>query len=186
MFKLHCTTRPTTTRGGFTLLEILIVISIILIVGVMGAASYTLARRGIAIDLQSDKLVVTMNKLRDEAKISAKCTGIAFANDSAPQLISGEYVKSSRACDGVRTKSPISGWPSDISVTAINTDSLPTNELEVIFVPPRGVMQIEPAARNVEIQLTFTKTSEPVSRIISISKDSGTIEKHKINHATSQ
>jgi prepilin-type N-terminal cleavage/methylation domain-containing protein len=54
-------------KKGFTLIEILIVITIIAILAVLSAAGYTAFRKAALIDLSADSLVAQINEMRDKA-----------------------------------------------------------------------------------------------------------------------
>lgn len=175
-------------REAFTLLEILIVISIITMVSLMGAGSYKLARRGIAIDLQGDKIVVLLNqyrdlsKFRDTSKESSTCHGLYFKKGEMPQKVEAPYNPATRTCSDQTTTTLLSDWPSDIVVNTLESDILPLEQATIFFSPPRGRMIFDnnaQSAHEIRATITFHGGASTALRSIVINRDTGTVEKRK-------
>ena len=171
-------------REAFTLLEILIVLAIITTIAVMGAGSYRLARRGIAIDIQSDKIVVLLkpyrdsSKFRDASKSTSYCYGMRLEKGVGPQRVEAPYDNAQRKC-GEQAVTAMADWPTDIIITGIETDTIPVEHAVVLFAPPRGRMDLDPSAREIRATIGFENNASNATRTLSISRDTGTIEKTK-------
>ncbi|MEK9132909.1 MAG: prepilin-type N-terminal cleavage/methylation domain-containing protein [Patescibacteria group bacterium] len=151
--------------SGFTLMEIIIVVGIILILAVMGMGSYSIARRAIVMDLETDKLVALLNSTRDESKKTAKCFGIRFAKNSAPRKIHSIYANYVNGCSNEFALVDVE-WSKEIVVG---------EDLTVIFIPPQGAMKLDPEAKTAQIVLNYNGTNSV--RTISFNTETGKIEK---------
>ena len=132
--------------SGFTLIEIIVVISIIMIFAAISLGGFSAMRRTIALDINTDTMVNTLNALRGESQRGITCSGVNFKVQAQPEKITTPYVNATRTCDlSSPQKSPLA-WSQDTAVTSIkSTDAesgVPANEneLTVLFAPPRGTM----------------------------------------------
>lgn len=151
--------------SGFTLMEIIIVVGIILILAVMGMGSYSVARRAIVMDLETDKLVALLNSTRDEAKKTSKCFGIRFSQDAAPKKIHSIYANYVNGCSNEFALVDVE-WAKEVVVG---------EDLTVLFVPPQGTMRLDPEAKTGEVVLSYKGTNS--TRTISFNTETGKIEK---------
>lgn len=164
--------RPVFT--GFTLMEIIIVISVVLILAVLGIGSYGVARRAIAIDLETDKLVAALASAREESKIGLLCRGFLFKKNTAVQKIEAAYRNPVLGCDNNYEKSAFPA-SAEVAVAGLTEDDAAVDEFSVIFAPPLGKMQIRHGAKTAEITLAL-KTG-PNARRILLNSETGKIEK---------
>lgn len=162
------------TVMAFTLIEILIVISIILIIASMGIGAYSSARRGITVDLESDKIVATLHSFRSEAQNTSKCIGMIFQKGKTPRRIESGFLNMVDGCDTTSGSSPLP-FDSDIAVSALTLGINQRGEFSVLFVPPLGIMQFVPSAGDGSIEIS-TKTSSS-KRTIVLNSQTGKIEK---------
>lgn len=155
-------------KYAFTLIEILLVLSVILIVATLGIGSYTAARQNMAIDLEADRLVVLFHELRDASRTGTRCFGLRFEKNEDPQKIEAAYRNPRQGCDPNETNSPLS-WSPEISVAQENTVS-------VLFIPPHGNIKIQPDADAAEVTLALKKVPQK-TRTIMIEPSTGKIWK---------
>ena len=159
---------------AFTLIELLIVISIIMIIATVGITSFSSARMGLVVDLESDKLVSLLHTLRNETRAKSKCFGIAFEKNKPPQKIEAAYKNPVEGCD-----KPVSStlqFDPDLVLTDVKLDARAQNAMSVTFVPPYGTMQFEPHGNDLELALSL-RTGAYVAQTIRISSTTGKIEK---------
>ncbi len=171
-------------RHGFTLIEILIVITVIAILATMAVGAYGLIRVNMAIDLQADKVVAQFHTLRAEAQTQANCIGMRFKTGEYPQMVYVPYIQRQRICevDSANKRIVPMSWPPDISVDQMymNADTRDT-EIIVWFVPPEGKLKLENPADVLDVMLKIQRGSQVRCRQVSISAASETIEKSTPN-----
>lgn len=162
-------------NSAFTLLEILLVIAIIAILAMAGAGSYSIARRGIAVDLETDKIIALLQDLREQTKISATCIKVQFLKNQ--QKITKETAQyENRRCGNFSSSDiPLN---SNIVTADITANETARDNLAVLFTPPFGALSSEPTAQTAEIKLAF-KTNQTAWKKISINLISGKIEKSR-------
>lgn len=162
-------------KKAFTLIEILIVISIILIITSIGIGSYTMVRKNMTVDLETDKLVAVMHSLRETSRTEVKCAGLKLTKNSPPEKIEALYKNAVDGCDETETLSEID-WSNEIIISEIALDGIKHNVASVIFVPPMGNMQLKPTASKSDITLAL-KNGNYKTKTISLDKLTGKIEK---------
>lgn len=140
---------------GFTLIEILIVISIISIIVGVGVTSYGKSRKNLLIDIETDKLVADLQVMRDQTKVAPKCIRVIFKKNTPPEKIELEYKNSVEKC-GNLTGAPLNGY------------------LTVTFIPPYGTIELQP---NTDIAYIKLGIDENFSRTISINRNTWKIAK---------
>lgn len=153
------------SKNGFTLIEIIIVISIILIISGIGIGIYANSRKHLVVDLDADKLIALLHSLREEAKTAspAKCLGIRFSNDETPLKIESSFDSDSQSCASERSASNIQRsassiqWGAETVIADILLDSSTADDLSVLFVPPFGEIEFSPAGSESEITLSFKR-----------------------------
>lgn len=155
-------------KHAFTLIEILLVLSVILIVAMLGIGSYTAARQNMTIDLEADRLVILFHELRDASRAGARCFGIRFEKNENPQKIEAAYQNPRQGCDPNETSSPLP-WSPEISVAR-------ENAVSVLFIPPHGNIKIQPDADFAEVTLALKKVPQK-TRTITIEHATGRIWK---------
>ncbi len=153
---------------AFTLLEILIVISIIMIIALMGIGSFSAARQNLVVDLETDNVVALLYSLRDSARNQPKCSGIVFALQQAPKRITsgcGKEVTTERAA-----------LSAEVTLQKIMLDGSEREEMTLLFTPPFGTMQFSHGGR--EATLIFGLKNKPaLSRTVIVDRETGRIEK---------
>lgn len=152
-------------KRAFTLIEIIFVIAVILLVASLGVGGYTASRRNMAIDLETDRLVVLLHELRDASKKGNVCHGIRLKKNEAPRKIEKTYLNKKSGCSNEEKQSEIS-WEGEVE----------TNELSVIFIPPHGEMKIEPVNEETEIRVNL-KRNPGNTRTVMLEPETGRIEK---------
>lgn len=152
-------------KRAFTLIEIIFVIAVILLVASLGVGGYTASRRNMAIDLETDRLVVLLHELRDASKKGNVCHGLRLKKNEAPRKIEKAYLNKKSGCGGEEKQSEIS-WEGEVETT----------ELSIIFIPPHGEMKIEPVNEKTEVQVNLKKSSG-TKRTIILEPQTGKIEK---------
>ncbi|MFA6521887.1 MAG: prepilin-type N-terminal cleavage/methylation domain-containing protein [Candidatus Gracilibacteria bacterium] len=165
---------------GFTLVEIIIVVSIILTLAVLGVESYAVARRSMVIDLTTDKLVQALYSSREQAKNSAKCTGMRFETNKMPQNIEADYKNPVDGCENDFEVSSAT-WTKETQIYALLLDSDQKESFDVVFIPPLGQIKLPDGFKNAEIILSLKNQTN--SRKIILSSLTGKIEK-LLNNAT--
>lgn len=163
---------------AFTLIEILIVVSIILVISAVGIDIYSSSRKNLVTDLESDKLVSMLHTIREEAKSSSpsKCVGIKLAKNENPQKIESPYLSAQKACSDSINTAPMS-WNSEAVISEIAVDDSQKKYLSVLFSPPFGEMQFL-GGNGATAQLTVAfKANTQYFKKISINKASGRFEK---------
>ena len=165
---------------GFTLIEIIVVISIIMIFAAISVGGFAAMRRTIALDINTDTMVNTLNALRGESQRGTMCSGVRFKVQAQPEKITAPYVNATRTCDlSSPQKTPFT-WSQDTAVTSIRSTEVESgvpaneNELMVLFAPPRGTM-LSPLAGKI---ITLT-SSDGRSRTISINPITNTVNAQK-------
>ncbi len=168
------------TKTGFTIIELLIVITIILILAVMGAGAYSVGRRIAVIDTHAEKLVSQLNASRDKAKAvrgadGPLCYGFIFEKGKVPQAISTKYSNNREGCN--RIEQPVTralSWQPDVTIKSLKTGVQGEPEkFQLLFSPPHGTITLD----NTETSLTIELSYKDRTRTIKINEASGLIEK---------
>lgn len=163
-------------KHAFTLIEIIVVVSIVLIMAALGVGSYRAARQNITIDLEADKLMTTLFALRDLSTVKAKCFGARLERGKEPQKIEADFNRALNnasgsgpgGCDLRGERRSILPWSPEVEVT---------NEgISILFMPPHGKIQIFPTMEAKEVNLAL-KNMPQVARTIIINPASEKIEK---------
>ncbi len=173
------------SNRGFTIIEFLIVITIIMTLAVMGAGAYSAGRKIAVIDLHAEKLVSVLNSLRDKARAGAKsgatpkCYGLTFTVGSAPKLVERNYLNSRELCENTLQPVEAFEWQPDVKLKSIlvsgNENSAP---LDVIFYPPHGnILPITGISSDQNTRFTFIIEYKDRTRTIEVDETSGRIEK---------
>lgn len=158
---------------GFTLIEILVVISILLLITTMGIDVYSGSRKYMVVDLESDKLVSLLQSYRQEAKAFGKCIGVKIEISKPPVKAVSDYDGVNQDCDEDLQFTPIA-WSGEADISQV---SPPANELTVLFSPPFGEIQMQPVGSD-ERQVTISFKNKPeVFKAISINSATGKIQK---------
>lgn len=162
---------------GFTIVELLIVISVIAIIAVMGAHAYSVGRRTAIIDIHAEKLTSLLHSFRDKTKADKEpmCTGMIFKKGETPQKIQVLFKNSYVGCD--RTAAPVQtllDWQNDVMIETIriagNDSDVP---LKLLFAPPHGIIVADPEGQSFTIIIRY----KDITRIIEINTAAGRIER---------
>lgn len=146
---------------GFTLIEIIVVIAIIMIFAAVSAGGFSAMRRTVALDISTDTIVNTLNALRGESQRGTSCSGMQFQAGSTPKKITALYSNATRSCNLSSLQESPFIW---------NHDSTIESDLTILFAPPRGTM----VAPTEEKKLTLTSNNGR-SRTIKINPLSNTV-----------
>ncbi|PJC36638.1 hypothetical protein CO046_04450 [Candidatus Peregrinibacteria bacterium CG_4_9_14_0_2_um_filter_53_11] len=170
--------RSTGAKAGFTLLELIIVITVLMLVTALGLGSYGLARASLIMDLQSERLVATLNSLRDQAKTHTDCIGVDFTNDAYPELLRQPYTNPREGCSGDIERTEFPNWSKDVVTSQLSLDGRElSTPLVIFFIPPTGVVRIDPAAQVTTITISLTRYGYVRERTIEIDATTGRIQR---------
>ncbi|MBI5412720.1 prepilin-type N-terminal cleavage/methylation domain-containing protein [Candidatus Peregrinibacteria bacterium] len=161
--------------SGFTLIEIIIVISIILIISGIGIFNYTAVRKNMAIDLETDKIVQILNLMREETKSSGRCIGIKFKKSETPARLESAYNGQTKGCD-TAAEMAMSEFRELLAVN-LEEDGREIPDWSVMFVPPFGAMRFSPDALESAKIVFALKNAEQNTRTVSLEPVSGRIVK---------
>lgn len=165
-------------KKAFTVIEMLIVITIIAIVAVMGTSAYSLSRRAITIDLQAGSLVANLQSLREEAKRGSVCIGMRFEEKKTPLKISAPYLNRARGC-GEEVSAEDIRWPNDIGFSQFLINGKKSKKIDVLFAPPGGNMLLTDNAEQGHIWLMLLSSPNRNESIVELNSRSGIIQKIK-------
>lgn len=165
-------------KKGFTLIEILLVLGIVLMLATIGLGVFSGARQNLSIDLETDKLIAAFNSLRASAQAKAECFGIAFEQNKPPQKITASYLNRRQGCDS-NVQQLLFPLPNGIVISNLSIDGGQKNEFTIWFVPPQGTLQLDPRGEQAEIIIS-TASSSGVSKKIVIHTATGVIEKKSL------
>lgn len=155
-----------TCAAGFTLVEILVFLTIVLIISIVGISSYTSSRRSMLLNIESDRIVSLLHSMREISQTQAKCLGIRFEKDKTPQGIESIYLNKVQKCSPDEKPYPI----------ALENEIISQQSLSVMFIPPAGNMQILPIG--VEPRVTMAlKLTTSIPTTITLNSQTGKIEK---------
>lgn len=169
--------------AAFSLIEMVIVISIITIMSTIGITSYRSAKRGILIDIESDKLVVLMQKMRSQTRAGGQtkpqCFGVFFKLNEKPQQLVTTYNTETKKCnaEGADAETSDIEWSDELALQHITADQSEPSELKIFFLPPHGDLKMKPLSADLLVGFTG---GFPQQRRIFINGASGTIEKTKL------
>jgi prepilin-type N-terminal cleavage/methylation domain-containing protein len=162
-------------KKGFTLMEILVVLGIIVMLATIGLGIFAGSRRSLTVDLETDKLVAAFHALRGEAQTKAKCFGVVFEPNKPPQKIVSAYLNRLQGCSANENQSALP-WEKEIVISGLALDGGSKNELKVWFVPPNGKLKLNPEGAVGEITLAIASPTA-ISRKILLRTATGVIEK---------
>lgn len=161
-------------KSGFTLLELIVVVSILLIVAVIGLGSFSMSRRTLVLDLEGDNFVAALYTLRETSRSEPKCTGMRLKKNQPAQKI--EWPFKDNACDAgaeSRTAYPLA---KEVAFGKILLDGGEAAELEIRFIPPYGLAQFIPGGQRAEVVLS-PSAGTGNQRTVSLDRLTGKIEK---------
>lgn len=162
-------------RRAFTLIELLIVISIVLVLTTIGITSFSAARKNLTIDLESDTLIAMLHTLRNETRTLSGCRGISFMKNRPTQKIEAEYENPVKGCGAPH--SAASALSSEIVISNIMIDNRTHDSFSIMFTPPYGIATFSPSGEIGEVTLAL-RNAVARSKTIRINKVTGSIEKN--------
>lgn len=158
------------SRGGFTLIEIIVVMAIVAVLSTLSIAGYLQYRRSAIIDLSADGIVSQINSQRDKAALgiykgqTAKCFMVLFEKNPADGKFSAytsqkdfsgkkKWIGDSWVYEGCHDGTAVEKTPLELdSLVKIDNVSVgnfavgsagnSTNSLEVRFLPPDGKTEV--------------------------------------------
>ena len=160
-------------KKGFTLIEILIVISIILVLVGIGLESFARSRQNLLLTIETDKLMTVLHDLRDAAKVAPRCYSIVLTPQKAEKIVAG-FKNKIAGCSTENQKSLLS-FPPELRIS-INLDDKPHDSITINFLPPFGSLSINPAGKKVELRISLQNNNERFYSIL-LHPDTGKIEK---------
>lgn len=164
-------------KNAFTLIELIIVITILIIITAVGVGAYSGIRRTLLIDLQADTLVTILGNMQSEVKNAPRCVGIRFEQDKAPQRIEAAYSSGTRTCGQVALVSSFA-LPAELRVAQVRADLAPTKTLSILFTPPHATVSLQPGSSLGDI-IVALKNDAKRYRTVRVHKATGVIEKIK-------
>lgn len=174
---------PTRSGGGFTLLEITVVVSIIILLSTIFLVNYRGGERQFALKRSAHKLAQDLRGAQEMAMSSKKFEdtfpkggyGIHFKKDLNSYILfadcngNGESDETGPAftCADATPENPYPETIEELSleegikISALTPSSL-ANTLEIIFFPPDPTITINPSANSASITLTINGQSKTV------------------------
>lgn len=168
------------TKPAFTLIEILIVISIIAILATLSIANYNNIRSKIENQFTIDTLV---QEFRNQSKLSQNqndptCHNIQI-NSEQNSIIktTSTFDPSSRTCQPKENNNTINLLEnSQLQIVSLTIDNIESDEQTITFTPPSGLPQNPTNKNNLRIQ--FNTETEPENlKTILINLRNGSIQK---------
>lgn len=159
-------------KKGFTLIELMVVITIVVVLSTLGVGSFRSIRASVTLDIEVDKLVALVQKTALEVKsVSASqgplCIKIIFEKDGHPQKITSPYINSFDGCEWSAPKTLAIPFSEDIGMDS---------NVTVSFVPPSGRMNLESTGNEL---ILFLVRNPSMTRKIIFNAGTGTVEKIK-------
>lgn len=154
------------TNRAFTLIEILVVISIILVLSGIGIANYRSARHSVMLDLEADKLVVLLQNSQTETRAKSLCIEVKFEKNKAPEKREGTLQRKEKCDFGTTPYTRLN----------IGHDVTSLSDLVLVFIPPKGKIQTYPGTIESDIKISFNR-EQAVSRTVTINRISGAINR---------
>jgi prepilin-type N-terminal cleavage/methylation domain-containing protein len=141
---------------GFTLIEILIVISIIGLVTILGVSSYAVVRKRIRLDIAVNSAVSIVTEARDKAKVgyfesdgASVCFGFKLEKEGFIEIFQTKYdrlketEKCSRLEQEMKFMKKVENDESIIAIKNIQKFGHEVDEIVVYFTPPYGGVEID-------------------------------------------
>jgi len=141
---------------GFTLIEILVVISIIGLVTVLGISSYSVVRKRLRLDIAVNTAASLVTEARDKAKVgyfesngNSVCFGFLLEKEGFISIFQTKYDrlketgKCSRLDQDIQFMKKEKNDNSIIAIKKIEKFGHEVDELSVYFTPPYGEVEID-------------------------------------------
>jgi len=141
-------------KKGFTLIEILIVISILSLVIVLGLSSYSVVQKRIRLDVAANTLQSIISEARDKsrsgyfAEETSLCYGFRVKSGEPMELIKSKFdrLNQNNKCsvlDSDITVVPTESIQNDLVIKKVEKFSEPvTEKIVVFFTPPYGTPEL--------------------------------------------
>lgn len=165
--------------GGFTLIEILIVIAIITVLATFGIGAYSRAKQKISLDVAADNLVAALQTFRSAARSGVECTGIRFIKEKKPQKLTAPFKNPREGCAAQEIKTALFPFVNDVAIAKIVADKKEIDTFDLLFEPPHGALGTNPSGDLFEV-IVRSKTGGPqenTARTVVINTETGRIEK---------
>lgn len=195
-------------RKGFTLVEMLIVISIVGILATVAIGEYSRFRKTSVLDLTTDGVVSALNEARDQSKwgkvgggegadvSSAKCYGLEFSTDKGITRLTADFDVGKKwdggkwVYNGCKTENVQTGMVLELneslSVLSINED--PGLSCKVFYMPPNGDVFKDSLCKGTDGNLTLVlgykdDTDTSYQRKVLVDLNIGAATVHKMDEA---
>lgn len=166
-------------KKAFTLIEILIVISIIAIMATLAIGNYNNIRSKIENQFTIDTLIQEFRGQSKLAQNQANPTCYKITINQAENSITKTtalFDSKSRTCQSEETKNINLLQNSQLQITSISKDNIDIKQETIIFIPPSGLPQNSDNKNNLKIQFTTQDQPENLKTIL-INLRNGSIQK---------
>jgi len=160
-------------QKGFTLIEIVIVIAIIIIISTLGVGSYSSINNNLAIDFFADNFISKLHSTRVSTQSQPKCLGLRLQKDAEVKATESAYKNARTGCEKNK-KTTTLDLGKNIVASQILLDGIETESVDIFFEPPAGIMKFSPDGKNIEIIFALV-TDATKTRTVTIEKNTGKI-----------
>lgn len=164
-----------TLKKGFTLIEIVIVIAMIIIISTLGVGSYSSINNNLAIDFFADNFISKIHSTRVTTQSRPKCLGLRLQKNATVKAIESAYKNARAGCEKNK-KATTLDLGKNVVASQILLDGIEMESADIFFEPPAGIMKFSTEGKNIEIIFALvadvTKT-----RTVTIEKSTGKITK---------
>ena len=180
-------------RGGFTLIEMLIVVAIVGILAITSIAAFTSYRNSSLLDVSADNIISTFYQQRDEVRLGkisgsegALCKGLAVDADSV-RIVSAPFA-GQKSFDSESQRWIYKGCDmGELTYEDLNLDDLvsvaeikPAGTYELLFMPPEGEFVASGGGFGDEVEVILQygdDANATYQRMVSINLKSGNANK---------
>jgi len=163
-------------RSAFTLIEIVIVLSIFAIIAVFGVNAFSISRQNIQIELATADTVARLHQLRNESESLGLCFIIELTNGVNPHVAQSKYDGDTKTCDDKELKfRPVITEVKQVAISTIEIDGVINDSLRITIAPPFGEVSFDKQGDLLSLTLALT-TNKVFSRTIEVERATGRIE----------
>ncbi|PIQ77817.1 hypothetical protein COV82_02580 [Candidatus Peregrinibacteria bacterium CG11_big_fil_rev_8_21_14_0_20_46_8] len=162
-------------RRGFTLLELVIVMAVIMIIAVIGVGAFTTSRQNIQITLAHEETLAALHEIRNDVRRTSECAVVEFTAGSGVRITRMPYNGEAKNCDSANGGFVPLVHYEGIHILEIRSGQSTLENVSITFIPPHGDMDFSNGASEIEISLALRK--KPIfSRGIILDAETGRIE----------